>query len=152
AVALVDTGSVVYAGLGASIFKSTDGAVTWSSTGFSGGAAVHSLAADPNNAGEILAGTDSGVWRSTDGGASWQASSGLPVDAVTSLVYAAGAQYAGIDDDSVYKSLDHGHTWQATSPFPVASCDDTFTGASGGDWNDGSNWSAGVPGSSTVAC
>jgi hypothetical protein len=42
----------------------------------------------------------------------------------------------------------------ATAPAgaSAAPCGDQFTGPSGGSWADAANWSAGVPGASTVAC
>jgi photosystem II stability/assembly factor-like uncharacterized protein len=61
------------------VFKSTDGAATWSAANFSlpsdssGSVRVSLLVFDPQNSSKLYARTSSGVFRSTDGGASWTA-------------------------------------------------------------------------------
>src|SRR5258708_3114358 len=65
--------TVLYAGTGGGgIFKSSDGAATWSLSrkGLSG-SIVASLVIDPGVPSILYAGTDAGVFKTTDGAASW---------------------------------------------------------------------------------
>src|SRR6266852_3429489 len=67
----------VYAAAPSNLYRSTDGAVSWAKTGFTGYA--NNLVVDPLNSGTLYAATPNGVSKSTDAGATWNdASSGLP--------------------------------------------------------------------------
>jgi hypothetical protein len=85
--------STLYAGasLPAGLFRSTNGAASWTTiTPPAGGASVYTLVLDPSASGTVYAGflsfSGSGVWRSQDGGASWSSfSHGLSESSVTAL-------------------------------------------------------------------
>ncbi|HVN82133.1 MAG TPA: hypothetical protein VMW38_24325, partial [Terriglobia bacterium] len=120
------------------IFKSTDGAASWTATttppdnfGFS---APTRLAADPVDANGIYAlGLATGVYHSTDGGTSWTVSNtGLPTTSAFPYSIVIDPQtpanlYLGMLSGSgssplVYKSTDSGSTWTASgSGLPNAS-------------------------------
>jgi photosystem II stability/assembly factor-like uncharacterized protein len=75
----------VYASTQSNVYQSTDGAVSWTKTGFTGHA--NGLVIDPRNSGTVYAPTPTGVSKSTDGGSSWRAaSSGLPGGPVLLLI------------------------------------------------------------------
>ena len=69
----IDPGNpeVVYAGGWGSVFKSTDGGVTWKNVTRKPTTRVTGLAIDPVHAGTVYATTDRGVSKTTDGGRSW---------------------------------------------------------------------------------
>jgi len=96
------------------VLKSTDGGVTWNTTGLQWTAQenyrISKLLMDPNNSSILLAATDGGVFKTTDGGATWIE----PYDVVnfkdmefkpgnSNVVYAAGTEF--------WKSIDKGDTW-----------------------------------------
>src|SRR4030095_13876628 len=77
--------SILFAGgqgpAGIGVYKTTDGATSWSFTGLNG-QLVPALAVDPVTPTTVYAGTTTnGVFKTTDGGASWTAAS----DGLTSL-------------------------------------------------------------------
>src|ERR1700686_1538203 len=75
----------VYASTQLNVYRSTDGAVSWAKTGFTGHA--NNLVIDPRNSDTIYAPTPTGVSKSTDGGATWSAaSSGLPGGPILLLI------------------------------------------------------------------
>jgi photosystem II stability/assembly factor-like uncharacterized protein len=116
------TPRTLHAVTGFGVFKSTDGAATWSKNSELPGRCFGSptLLVDPQNPATLLyLDSCSGVFKSTDGGASWNAAtSGLPAicDSLcpifalafdprnSSTIYASG--YAG-----VYKSTDGAASW-----------------------------------------
>ena len=128
----------IYAGLsGDRVYKSTDGAASWSAPSgemedyFNWTALPGSVAIDPQNSATLYAAMHHGVYKSTDGGASWSAASaGLPLglDDVRMLavdpknsatVYAAcrgdvngGGVFVG---GGAYKSTDGGINWRAVN-------------------------------------
>jgi photosystem II stability/assembly factor-like uncharacterized protein len=118
--------TTLYAATDAGVFKTTDGGVSWSSTGLSQSISV--LAVDPRVPTTIYAarGWDAsgagwdGVFKSTDGGATWSAvgpplswASSLAVDATATATLYAGSAYG------VLRSTDGGMTWAgAASSWP----------------------------------
>jgi photosystem II stability/assembly factor-like uncharacterized protein len=132
--------NTVYAWNHQGLFKSSDGAASWSTVNLHG---VLALAIDPQSPDTVYAGIGyGGVFKSTDGGASWSAvSSGLPTTpngvaacvpnsnayvAVTILVIdpqnpsTLFAQTGGPGSISckaagIYKSTDGGTTWSAAN-------------------------------------
>src|SRR5262245_8077558 len=64
--------AIPYAGTDAGVFKSVDGATTWSaaSSGLTD-SSVRALAIDPVTPTTLYAGTDAGVFKSTNGAGAW---------------------------------------------------------------------------------
>lgn len=118
------TPSNLYTSTGFGIFKSTDGAATWSPTGSLGDVgAVAAVAVDPLNSAVLYASVGNapgaGIYKSTDAGATFTAvSNGLPsgwfanslvlVPSVPGRVYGIGS-FAPTKD--VYRTDDSGNTW-----------------------------------------
>ena len=106
------TSSTVYAGtFGGGVFKSTNGASSWSGTNVGlSNMNIRALAIDPETPTNLYAGTSGGgVFRSTDGGASWRADNdgmtglivtGLAVSPTSSPVY-AGTYGGGVFSNAV---------------------------------------------------
>lgn len=65
----------VYASTNAGLFKSTDGAMSWTRTGFTGRGGL--VVIDPRNSSTVYLRTNYDLFKSTDGGATWDALSGL---------------------------------------------------------------------------
>jgi photosystem II stability/assembly factor-like uncharacterized protein len=123
----------VYASTQFNVYRSTDGAVSWVNTGFTGHA--NGLVIDPRNSDTIYAPTPTGVSKSTDAGASWSAaSSGLPggwpilqliIDPQNSGTLYALTMIAGpgtflpaapnVFVPTVFKTADGGTTWNPAS-------------------------------------
>jgi photosystem II stability/assembly factor-like uncharacterized protein len=108
--------SIIYAGTGKGVFKSTDNGGSWnpSSNGLANNG-VQILAIDLNNSSNIYAGTLNGsVFKSTDAGANWVASSNglslshvyaLEIDRANSnIIYAGGT-------GGLFKSTNGGANW-----------------------------------------
>ena len=126
--------NVLYAGTGLGVFKTTDGARTWTlaSTGIDlGGGLAHrmyegfiwAIAIDPLHTSTVYA-AGGGVWKSTNGGASWKrvlrnGAVNLGIDPRRpETVYASGMKSwgSGATRNSVYKTVDGGGSWRATGP------------------------------------
>jgi photosystem II stability/assembly factor-like uncharacterized protein len=121
----------VYASTQFNVYRSTDGAVSWAKTGFTGHA--NGLVIDPRNSDTIYAPTPTGVSKSTDGGASWSdSSSGLPgrpillllIDPQNSSTLYALTSFAVPQSPpaapmmfvpTVFKTTDGGITWNPAS-------------------------------------
>jgi len=119
-----ETPSNLYVSAGIGIFKSTDGAATWSVTGSLGSAGpVAAVAVDPLNSAVVYASVGNspgaGIYKSTDAGATftdisnglpsgWFANSLVPVPSVPGRVYAIGS-FAPTKD--IYRTDDGGNTW-----------------------------------------
>ena len=124
---------VIYAASNNGVFKSSDGAGSWTiaNSGLSG-INVFSLAIDPSNPATVYAGTlGRGVFKSTNGGQTWStANSGFTDTIVLSLaidpvhpntIYAGTATSAFFPGSDVFKSTDGGQNWiVANSGLPVA--------------------------------
>lgn len=106
------------------VLKSTDGGMTWNTTGLQWTATdnyrISKLLMDPTNSSILLAATDGGVFKTVDGAVNWSAPSVIhdfkdmefkPSNPDT--VYAAGTE--------LYRSIDKGSTWtHITSGLPSA--------------------------------
>lgn len=110
------------------LYKSVDGASTWSNdnygftaTGCCGNSFVNLLAIDPTAPSTIYAGSGVGVFKSTNGGRTWSAMNnglivarnvvGLAIDPVTpSTVYIAVTDFSS-SSRGVYKSTNGGNLW-----------------------------------------
>lgn len=112
--------TTIYAAVdGASVYKSTDGAVTWAATRGQPGDNSFTYALKVDDHGRVFAGTlHGGLWRSTDGGDTWTHVLD-ELSAVYRVAVAPGAVYAtGIGDDvNLYRSADGGTTWQRVTDF-----------------------------------
>lgn len=119
-------GTLYAAGLfapGSGVFKSTDGAATWTGTSTGIQANVVALAVDPLNTSTVYAATSTTVFQSLDGGANWRDLS--PV--ASGSVYAVAVNpansaviYVGTDG-GVVMSADGGASWTMIAGSPVRS-------------------------------
>lgn len=114
---------LVYAATTSGVYKSTDGAATWTRLAALGVRKIEAIALDSRQPGYLIAGEIfGGIWTSTDAGASWTGPhntgfssanpyiTSLVLDPSTPDVVFASDLYAG-----VYRSADRGQTW---APFP----------------------------------
>jgi photosystem II stability/assembly factor-like uncharacterized protein len=112
---------ILYAVAYLTLFKSTDGGMSWNSTGLKvTKEPLSAVVIDPLNTNTIYAVDSSvpdGLWKSVDGGASWQNLSPSPEGAVTPTVYAIavspknpGTLYVGTNR-GVITSTDGGENW-----------------------------------------
>ena len=127
--------SILYAGTGGAIFKSTDYGDHW--TPIAALQRVHALFIDPESPNTIYAGVggaeidSGGVYKSTDFGVHWNPA-GLQDDPITSLIgqfgasntlYAGtGGQFLEATGNGIFRSPDNGTTWEPvnqnlSSPF-----------------------------------
>ena len=105
--------NVLYAGgIGqAVLFKSTDGAATW--TPITINANITALLVDPDNSNVIYAGTDGhGVYKSTNSGRSFARVGSPKVTRILALAKSGQTLYAGTATQGVSESLDGGRTWR----------------------------------------
>ncbi|HEX3131095.1 MAG TPA: hypothetical protein VH394_27415 [Thermoanaerobaculia bacterium] len=109
---LAVAGGTLYAGSSLGVFRSLDGGLTWSLTGYKGYA--YAVVADPRNPETLYAGGP-GLFRSTDRGETWSALLEVEGD-VTAVAVSADSStlYVGDSMETVYTSTDRGETWQAT--------------------------------------
>lgn len=116
----------LYAGvLGQGLFKSTDGAVSWTkkSSGMTD-PDVEAIVIDPTQPATLYVATNGGgVFKSTNGGENWsEANSGLPSKLTLSLALSKDdprTLYTGTSGSGVFQSTDAGGTWTqlgGTSP------------------------------------
>ncbi len=99
-------------GMGAGVYRTSDGARTWHSCGLMDSFLCTSVAIDPRDPDHVFVGGNRGLHRSRDGGVTWRTA--LP-DAVTSVVLAHDAPdrvFAGVHCHGVYRSDDGGHSWR----------------------------------------
>lgn len=115
--------SILYAGGGRGVFRSTDGGATWQAR--RDGLPPHTeaipnivwgLVIDPDHPSTLYAGLHTaGVFKSTDGGLNWSAAnSGLNNFGVVALAIdrqSPNRLYAGTLDGGVYRTLDGGASW-----------------------------------------
>jgi hypothetical protein len=120
------TPGTLYVSNGGHVYKSTDGAASWTQidSGFPANSVIWAVTVDPTDPQRVYAAAGSTIERSTDGGATWTAAttspvqpsgysiSGLVVDrSDPSRLYASGTK--------VWVSSDHGDTWSSSmSSFP----------------------------------
>jgi len=95
--------SIVLAGTRHGVFKSVNGAATWSNKGCSG---VRSVLIDPADPTTVYAGTSFGVYKSMDTGETWTAmNAGLRDTCITSMgIYPGAFLFAGTREDGMYRS------------------------------------------------
>jgi len=114
---------VVYAATTSGVFKTTNGADTWTQLSSLGNRDIRSFAIDFSDPQIIYAGEENGgVWKTTDGGTTWAGpkntgfSSGNPsIRGIVIDPNNTSIIYAGDWTSGVCKSVNGGETW---SPFP----------------------------------
>lgn len=108
----------VWAGtqFGGGLVRSTDGGLTWQSSGLTEHNFVDAIAVNPDDSSDLLAGAGSwsgGIYRSRDGGATWD-------EVVADIAYVydfvhdpvnPGHVYAATDGYGVLRSTDGGDSW-----------------------------------------
>ena len=102
------------------LYKSLDGAASWSNDNYGLKAPVTNLAIHPTQPSIVFAGTDLGVFKSTDGGKNWTPiNNGLAAKVVRAIVidpsnpstlYVGTISFGGFNN-GVYKSTDSGASW-----------------------------------------
>jgi photosystem II stability/assembly factor-like uncharacterized protein len=104
--------NVLYAGgSGQALFKSTDGAATW--TPITINTNITALLVDPDNSNVIYAGTDGhGVYKSTNGGKSFARVGSPKATSILALAKSGQTLYAGTATQGVSESDDGGRTWR----------------------------------------
>ncbi len=116
-------------GTGGALFRSTDGAATWSEVCALSGTSVHDIEFDPS--GKVYIGTIDGVWTSTNDGVSWtQQNLGIGVNDQTfevtidpndaNRVWAGVADALGNQTKNVLLSTNGGVTWTDMTPTGAA--------------------------------
>jgi len=119
-VAVSPNGNIVYSYAGGSgVIRSTDGGVTFGSTGtgLPATTSITALVIDPTNSDTVYASflSSAGVYKSIDGGAHWTAAnSGLTASAYYSLAMDpsnSATLYAGPGPGRIFKSTDGGTSW-----------------------------------------
>jgi photosystem II stability/assembly factor-like uncharacterized protein len=116
---------VLYLGNELGLFRSNDGATTWSRVGSPlNGKQIWSLLLLPHNPEVILAGTcPSQIFRSADGGQSWAEAKVNIVQECPRIIHTrvtallgdledAETVWAGVEIDGLFRSRDQGRTWQ----------------------------------------
>jgi photosystem II stability/assembly factor-like uncharacterized protein len=113
--------SLVFAGTnGAGLYRSTNGAATWTKITGPTGTVMISLAEDPVTSGTVYLGTDTGVFRSTNYGVTWTAlpSKGLPAGIGISGLLSTGGTgplYAIAGQSGVYSLTSGGTAWNSVA-------------------------------------
>ncbi len=103
----------------ATVFRSTDGAATWSPTAEGlHGHQLFELAVHPATS-ILYAATMDGVFQSSNGGQTWTApAAGTPVRPARALAVPSGPAevvYAGVEVEGVFKSTDRGVSWRTVN-------------------------------------
>ena len=112
---------VVYAGTPNGVYRTLNGATTWTAAGMLPPGAVTSLVLEVANPDIVYASVaGAGVYRSMDRGAAWTlVDQGLPASAaayvVASSVGTPGRLYAGTSLRGIYASSNRGDNWSASS-------------------------------------
>ncbi len=101
------------------VLKSTDGGLTWSSTGLTYALSsyknINRLVISPTNNQVILAATTSGIYKTTNGGTTWNTL--VTATAFMDLKYKPGdfnTLYGSTKTGKIYTSTDGGTTWNIT--------------------------------------
>jgi|SRR6185312_9698781 len=99
-----------------SLFRSTDGGVSWTriNPGLPATVEAVTVAVDPRNPRTIYVPSGTAVWKSTDGGDTWASSNVAPPALVGTVAVSpvSGTVWAGTFDARVFASHDGGVTWQ----------------------------------------
>jgi uncharacterized protein (TIGR03437 family) len=114
--------SLLYAGTGDGLFRSTNGGESWDRYQ-AGDGSVHALAVDPVRPATLYAGTGAGLYSSSDGGSTWSFTSCCgrsPAGSAAVLAVAVDPRryctiYAG-GANGFYKSEDCGRSWSQRGP------------------------------------
>jgi photosystem II stability/assembly factor-like uncharacterized protein len=111
-------GGIVLAGTGTGIYRTTNGAGSWTLASGPPSAAIDEIAFDRTNPANVYAVSFEGwIGKSTDGGATWQALGGPALSQRPQAVHVdptnGAIVYVGTLDDGVYKSSNGGSTWTA---------------------------------------
>lgn len=107
----------LYVGTTAGVYRSDNGAMTWTATAALPGAAVWGLGVARDNADLVYVGVYGyGIYESTNGGGTWQMQnqglSNLKVRALAVDPTASQTIYAGLEDNAgVYRSVDGASNW-----------------------------------------
>jgi photosystem II stability/assembly factor-like uncharacterized protein len=109
------------------ILKSTDGGVTWNTTGLSWSVTqlrlIRRLIINPTNPQILVAATSNGIYRTTNGGANWtQAQTGYFMDVEfkpgdPNTVYAA-SNGSSTSNAQIYRSVNGGASWTSVISLP----------------------------------
>ncbi len=101
-----------------SLFRSTDGGVSWTriNPGLPAIVEAVTVAVDPRNSRTIYVPSGTAVWRSTDGGDTWASFNVAPPAIVGTVAVSpvSGTVWAATFDARVFASHDGGVTWQPT--------------------------------------
>jgi len=113
--------NTIWAASSSGVYRSSDGASTWTLLGL-GGKNIVALAVDSTNNVLVASEKEAGIWFSENGGTGWSGPSTVgisnPNPYVMSLVFAdTGTLYAADQYSGIYSSTDHGRSW---APFPDA--------------------------------
>ena len=151
---LASGGGLAYAGThGSGVLRSSDGGVTWTSSGLDG-IVVSALAVSPHDSRIVYAGTKpASVFVSTDAGASWRELTGFrrirsrwfwwspaerPHDAYVQGLAVSSSDprvlLAGIEAGAVVRSADGGATWSAHRRWASRDCHALCFHARDGSW------------------
>ncbi len=104
----------------AGVMKSTDGGVTWNTTGLSfiqtNRNVIQKLLINPNNPNILLAASTNGVYRTNDAGATW--THVYTASHIYSIAFHPGSPNTvyGVDDANLLVSNDGGTTWSVLYP------------------------------------
>lgn len=107
------TGDPNYYSGGYGVYKSTNGGVTWTSSGsgISTGLVVE-IIMDPSSNQNLVAATDNGIFKSTNAGSSWtNVKTGGDFKAMVLKPNSKDTMYA-VNSSEIWRSLDFGSTWQ----------------------------------------
>lgn len=107
---------IIYAGTTKGLFKSTNGAESWTRIGQSmGDQYVSSLVIDPTNPKTVYAGGRAGIQKSTDGGETWQPMNEgletLNIRVIAMSLLDSQILLAGTNGSGLYRSTDRARTW-----------------------------------------
>lgn len=107
---------IIYAGTTKGLFKSTNGAESWTRIGQSmGDQYVSSLVIDPTNPKTVYAGGRAGIQKSTDGGETWQPMNEgletLNIRVIAMSLLDSQILLAGTNGSGLYRSTNRARTW-----------------------------------------
>jgi photosystem II stability/assembly factor-like uncharacterized protein len=111
-------GATLYAATGAGVFKSTDGAISWTlvlpASNF-----LLCLAIDPSAPATVYAGGNGGVWKSSDRGVTWTSPTGELGVYSLAIDPSHPATLYGAFANGIEKSVDGGASWSDLPIFDV---------------------------------